>query len=99
MIGTSRNKTRARKAFCVILVASRALTLQEFHIAMQLNSASRVPPEPYHLELALRNLCGLLVTIRDNRVYLLHPTTRDFLAKELHSSDDGTDGGPISTGE
>lgn len=98
MISTSRNKTRARKAFCVILAASRALTLQEFHIAMQLDSASREPPEPYrNLELTLRNWCGLLVTIRDNRVYLLHQTTRDFLARMQFSSDDGTDGGPIST--
>ncbi|PWY66382.1 hypothetical protein BO94DRAFT_613834, partial [Aspergillus sclerotioniger CBS 115572] len=97
MVRTSKRPALARKAFSIILAAYRPLTLQEMHIAMHLDSVSSEPPEPYrNLELLLPNWCGLLVTVIENRVYLLHETAREFLVNEGFSADGQIQSGPLS---
>ncbi|KAL4928340.1 ankyrin repeat-containing domain protein [Aspergillus undulatus] len=82
-----------RKAFCIILAASRPLTLREMHISLQLDVSSSKPPRVYHdLGLTLRNRCGFLVTISAGRVYLIHQTARDFLMEKGFPRDDGDTG-------
>ncbi|GAP88947.1 putative ankyrin repeat protein [Rosellinia necatrix] len=73
-----------RKAMLTLLAASRPLTLGEMQIALGLNVNTRTLEE---LDLEpddkfknrLRELCGLFVTVHDNKVYFLHQTVREFL--------------------
>ncbi|KAL3460015.1 hypothetical protein BJX64DRAFT_290665 [Aspergillus heterothallicus] len=78
-----------RKAFCIILAASRPLTLREMRIWLQLDVSSSKLPRVYHdLGMTLRNRSGFLVTISAGRVYLIHQTARDFLMEKGFPRDD-----------
>ena len=76
----------ARKVLLIVLAAKRALSLSEMNVAFALTSQEScrsyrmldlAPNELFKLR--LRQLCGLFVSVRDDRVYLLHQSARDFL--------------------
>jgi ankyrin repeat protein len=95
----------AWKALHLILAATRPLSVSELSMAMILddsdNSLSsihkRAEPEERFAE-TLRNLCGLLVVIVQDKVYFLHQTAREFLVhperKALSVSEDPSTLGP-----
>jgi ankyrin repeat protein len=95
----------AWKALHLILAATRPLSVSELLMAMILDGSDdsllsihkRAEPEERFAE-TLRNLCGLLVVIVQDKVYFLHQTAREFLIhperKAPSSSEDSSTLGP-----
>lgn len=83
----STNRAIAQRVLSMILVAIRPLTLSEINIAVNMNSNMK---DIQQIDLddeesfifRLRGWCGLLVTLQDDRVYLIHQTAREFLLAE-----------------
>jgi ankyrin repeat protein len=77
----------AWKALHLILAATRPLSVSELLMAMILDDSDnsltsihkRAEPEERFAG-TLRNLCGLLVVIVQDKVYFIHQTAREFLA-------------------
>ncbi|KAE8359955.1 hypothetical protein BDV27DRAFT_162138 [Aspergillus caelatus] len=84
ILGKSDDVGMARKAFCVVLAASRPLTLTEMNIALHLD----LKKDELELEsdedfqVSLRNWCGMLLSVNDKKVFFLHQTAREFLMRE-----------------
>jgi ankyrin repeat domain-containing protein 50 len=80
----SSDKVLARKLLCLIVAALRPLTLQEMNVALAIEDHHK-RSEDLDLEDALRfegtvrHLCGLFVTVVDQKVYLIHQTAKEFL--------------------
>jgi hypothetical protein len=84
ILSRSNDPIRTRKLLHIIVAATKLLTLTEMNIALaieddhksfhdlDLESESR-------FERTLRNICGLFVSVVDQRVYLLHQTAKEFL--------------------
>lgn len=85
-----RDKVVAQKLLQIIVAAKRPLNLQEANIALTM--ATQEPKCATHDDLDLwpertfasfvKNLCGLLVTVHNNTLSLLHQTVREFLTKK-----------------
>ena len=81
----SGDKVMARKAFCIILASYRPLTIAEMNMAVHLDLDTEKHPElesDENFAISLRNWCGLLVSVNDKKIHLLHQTTREFLVQE-----------------
>ncbi|GKZ37488.1 hypothetical protein AbraIFM66950_009038 [Aspergillus brasiliensis] len=75
---------RARRLLHIVLAAKTPLTVADMATAMaildKVSPEDRLEIEPVHrMHRSIRETCGLLVTIIDSRIYLLHGTARDFL--------------------
>jgi predicted RNA-binding protein with PIN domain len=77
---------KAKKLLQIILAAVRPLTLQEIAVALDLTSTHKTiadlqaEMEPLaRFRKTIRDLCGLVVTVVDSKVYLLHQTVKEFL--------------------
>ncbi|KAI1073287.1 hypothetical protein LB507_010815 [Fusarium sp. FIESC RH6] len=89
------NKTNkdpmVRKTLCIILAASRPLTISEMNIAVNVDDTME-SIEAFDLEddeqfkRRLRSWCGLFVSIHQGKIYFLHQTAREFLVADLESS-------------
>ncbi|KAM5378077.1 hypothetical protein ACJZ2D_004535 [Fusarium nematophilum] len=87
ILSTSSNPAKAKKLLHIIVAASRPLTLSEMAVALAVEeshtSQSELDFEPdEHLRNIFRELCGPLVSVVDNRIYLFHHTVREFLVQE-----------------
>ncbi|PWY70108.1 ankyrin repeat protein [Aspergillus eucalypticola CBS 122712] len=80
----SEDMDMARKAFCIMLAASRPLTLTEMNIAvnLDLDSDELDLESDEDFQASLRSWCGLLLTVNNKKVFFLHQTAREFLAQE-----------------
>jgi ankyrin repeat domain-containing protein 50 len=92
ILSKSRNSEKAQKILHIVVGAVRPLTLGEMALALgvrenhQSYSALDPKSEDIFCE-SLRDTCGLLVTIVDSRIYLLHETVKEFLVQkdqEIH---------------
>ncbi|KAF3195009.1 hypothetical protein TWF106_005914, partial [Orbilia oligospora] len=78
------DKKKARKLLHIVTAAARPLTLEEMNLALALEdnhqsySDLKLTPER-RFRKNVRELCGLLLTIIDSRIYLLHQTVKEFL--------------------
>jgi len=90
LLEKSSNLAQAKLLLQIITVARRPLTLRELKVAWGIakdkaGKCSKYEDLKYHLEedpnfpTDLRALCGLLISIYDGQVYLLHLTVREFL--------------------
>ena len=78
----------------IVIGAKRPLTLKELGVALAVNQRSSANAEITPLgeaamEHMVRSLCGFLLSISDTRIYLFHPTVKEFLVR---SSDTMTTG-------
>jgi hypothetical protein len=81
-----RDKKRARKLLCIIVAAARPLTLKEMNIALAIEDEHRSYKDldldldnEKRLEDTVRHVCGLFVSVIDQKVYLIHQTAKEFL--------------------
>jgi hypothetical protein len=82
----SRDFEKAKRLLHIIVAAARPLTLKEMAIALAINEYHRSYKD-LELELepevrfcnTVRELCGLFVTVKDSKIYLLHQTAKEFL--------------------
>jgi ankyrin repeat protein len=80
----SSDKALARKLLCLIVAAVRPLTLQEMNIALAIEDHHRRSEDldledVIRFESTVRHLCGLFVTVVDQKIYLIHQTAKEFL--------------------
>ena len=95
ILSRSTNFENAKVLLHIVLAAVRPLTLDEINIALAINEDSQylddIDLEPaITFRTTVRELCGLFVSIRDDRVYLIHQTAKEFLVMERKQ--DGEDG-------
>ena len=76
----------ARKILQIVIAAKRALTVSEMNVALALALQGRCSsydaldrPSDQDFKSSLKQICGLFVSIVDQKVYLLHQTAREFL--------------------
>ncbi|KAK7421105.1 hypothetical protein QQZ08_010109 [Neonectria magnoliae] len=86
ILSRSPDAERARKLLHIIVAAARPLTLKEMAIAMAIKdshtSTSQLQLEQEtRFRIAVRELCGLFVSIIDVKIYLLHQTAAEFLVE------------------
>jgi ankyrin repeat protein len=85
----SPSQNEARQILHVILGAKRPMSLAEMSVILAFRANDQAcgtfPEDDIvstdELEIHLRNICGLFVTVVDRRVYLLHQTAREFLSQ------------------
>ena len=82
----SADHESARKILQIVIAAKRALTVSEMNVALALALQGRCSsydaldrPSDHEFRLSVKQICGLFVSIVDQRVYLLHQTAREFL--------------------
>ncbi|KAF3154968.1 hypothetical protein TWF569_010588 [Orbilia oligospora] len=92
ILDRSSNKDEARSILELTIAATRPLTLREMNIAIELESQES--QEQLDLESdssftqRVRNVCGLFVTVIDDKIFLIHQTAKEFL---LSNADTGTE--------
>ncbi|KAI3335237.1 hypothetical protein F4824DRAFT_465195 [Ustulina deusta] len=83
ILDRSPEPKETRKALLILLAANRPLTLREMQVMLGLSIETT--PEKLESEsdedfkLYLRELCGLFITVHNEKVYFLHQTVREFL--------------------
>ncbi|KAI9762073.1 MAG: hypothetical protein M1840_001482 [Geoglossum simile] len=88
ILASSCNEDTARTLLHIVCAASRPLTLAEMNRALSVYGNCSLTPSKSFPRL-VRELCGLFVSIQNNRVYLIHQTAKEFLILE------GATGGPV----
>jgi hypothetical protein len=83
----TKDQGKTRRLLNLILGAERPLSLTEISVALIINGQQswdeleiEIIPEN-RIRDAIRDICGLFVTIVDEKVYLLHQTAREFLVR------------------
>lgn len=84
ILSRSTDLKEARKLLQIVLGAERPLTLDEMNIALSMTDESRCMEDldiesPISFRTTIRDLCGLFISIRDSRIYLIHQTAKEFL--------------------
>ncbi|KAF9870219.1 hypothetical protein CkaCkLH20_12305 [Colletotrichum karsti] len=83
ILSKSTDPATTEKVLCMIVAAGRPLSVSEMNYAVNADTVENVDD----LELEsdedfqdrLRSLCGLFVSIHEDKVYLLHQTAKEFL--------------------
>ena len=84
ILAQSNDYEKARTMPHIVVAAARPLTLSEMNIALafrpEYGHAEEIDLEPdVSFRTTVRELCGLFVSIRDSKIYLIHQTAKDFL--------------------
>lgn len=87
MLDNSKDPVLARKVLLIVIAARRALTVSEMSAAFALarqedgcTSYESLDCEPGDtFKSSLPQLCGQLISVYDNHVFLIHQTAREFL--------------------
>jgi hypothetical protein len=87
MLGRIRDedKSKAQKPLHIVIAAQRPLTLEEMGIALAIEDDDKCYNDldlenERRLEFSVRNVCGLFITIVDQKIYLIHQTAKDSLS-------------------
>ncbi|KJR82158.1 ankyrin repeat-containing protein [Sporothrix schenckii 1099-18] len=101
MLSSSPDKEKAKRLLHFLVAALRPLTVEELNFALALLPHHRNYDEVVMIPEArfrehIRELCGLLVTVIDSKVYLLHQTVKEFLVwdKDIDSEEASSTHGP-----
>ena len=88
MLNRSTEPEQARNLLHIVLAAVRPFNLREVNMAFNLEQGHKsymdvdLIPE-MSLQSHIKNVCGLILTIQDSHVYLLHQTAKEFLVASL----------------
>jgi ankyrin repeat protein len=79
-----KNREKARKLLRIVVASARPLTLREMNIALSMENHHQSYddldlPEEERFRTTVRHLCGLFVTVIDQKIYLIHQTAKEFL--------------------
>lgn len=90
ILSKSKQYPMVRKALCIILAASRPLTLSEMNIAMNIDNKVQSIDDldleaNEDFKTRIRCWCGLFILFHDNKIYFLHQTAREFLLADTAS--------------
>jgi hypothetical protein len=86
----SKDPVKAKKLLNIVVAAVRPLFLKEIGVALYIKEETNTLQnlefqEIEQLQITLRDLCGLFVTVIDEKVYLLHQTAKEFLIAQEDS--------------
>lgn len=88
ILSKSKDPARARRLLHIILAAKCPLTVEEVCFAMAMKGENQTSQdiiestEPaQRFKDTLRNICGLMLVIVDNKVYFLHQTVKNYLVQ------------------
>ena len=84
ILAQSNDYGKARTMLHIVVAAARPLTLSEMNIALAFRPdyrhAEEIDLDPdVSFRTTVRELCGLFVSIRESKIYLIHQTAKDFL--------------------
>jgi hypothetical protein len=90
ILSKSMDQNRARKLLHVIIAAKRPLILKEMSVALAIQDHHRSYEDlnltnEARFESTVRNLCGLFVSVLDQKIYLIHQTAKEFLIAKSHT--------------
>ncbi|KAL6886925.1 hypothetical protein GGI43DRAFT_273204 [Trichoderma evansii] len=90
ILNKSKEPSIVQKVLSILLAASRPLTLSEMNIAINLAKTSQaiydlVLEDADIFKSRIRSLCGLFISVYNNKIYFLHQTARDFLLAKSSS--------------
>ncbi len=91
MLNRSPQPEQARKLLHIVLAAVQPLNVQEVNMAFNLEEGQKSYDEvdlipEMSLQSHIKNVCGLILTIHDSHLYLLHQTAKEFLVASLDTS-------------
>ncbi|KAJ5663166.1 hypothetical protein N7507_003897 [Penicillium longicatenatum] len=95
ILSKGKDQLTAKRLFHIILAANRPLSVEELSLAMALKSEDQShddilesiePAERF--KSTLRNICGLMLVIVDNEVYLLHQTIKEYMVQKFSEAVD-----------
>ncbi|KAJ5560315.1 hypothetical protein N7513_002714 [Penicillium frequentans] len=88
ILNKGKDQTTAKRLLHIILAAQRPLSVEELSLAVALRREGQPHDEiiesiepAKRFQSTLRNICGLMLVIVDNRVYLLHQTVKEYLVR------------------
>lgn len=84
LLDRSSDLDKAKTLLHIVVASMRPISLSEMALALvaEQNFKTGLQLEPEPLErfcVTVRSICGLFVTIRDKKIYLLHQTAKEFL--------------------
>ncbi|EFX03641.1 ankyrin repeat protein [Grosmannia clavigera kw1407] len=90
ILSKSKEPRTVRNILCIILAASRPLTLREMNVAVNVGEVTDGKLEPPSIDdidlgdendfkIYLQDLCGLFVSVYQGSIFFLHQTAREFL--------------------
>ncbi|KAJ6022210.1 hypothetical protein N7540_007714 [Penicillium herquei] len=91
ILNRSPDHVKAKRLLHIVTAAKRPLSLDEMSLALAFRPGDAEQAyddiidemEPVErLRTSLRDLCGLLLTVVDQKVYLLHQTVKEFLVRD-----------------
>lgn len=93
ILSRSKESEKTTALLQIVLAATRPLSLDEANVALTLalerewyTSYAEFEEDKWHdpdsFKIAVKNLCGLLISVYDSRLFLLHQTVREFLTAE-----------------
>ncbi|KAJ6004873.1 hypothetical protein N7540_012672 [Penicillium herquei] len=85
----SKDQHKAKRLLHIILAAERPLSVEELSVAMALKSEDQRVDDilesieaPERFKTTLRSICGLMLVVVNDKIYLLHQTVKEFLLQE-----------------
>jgi ankyrin repeat protein len=95
ILSKSKDQSKAKRLLHIVLAAEKPLSVEELSLAMAIEREGQPhddileSTEPAkRFKSTLRNICGLILVVVDNRVYLLHQTVKEFLVRKSSDADD-----------
>jgi hypothetical protein len=96
ILSRSKESEKAIALLQIMLAATRPLSLDEANVALTLvlekrwyTSYAEFEEDKWHdptaFKIAIKNLCGLLVSVYDSKLFFVHQTVREFLTTEPDS--------------
>ena len=86
----SRDKAATKKLLQILVFSKRPLSLTETDFAFNIDesdaSTADVDREFQNIERTVRKLCGSLIRVTSNHLYLVHQTASEYLRSEKHQA-------------
>jgi ankyrin repeat protein len=94
ILSKSKDPVQTRKLLHIVVAATNPLTLTEMNIALAIEDHHKSYKDldletDSRFEHTLRNMCGLFVSVVDQKVYLLHQTAKEFLVTKSQEMTSG----------
>ena len=88
ILGKSSNPMLARKLLHIVVAATRPLTSYEMHVALTIKRDTKSLKDlglKGDFATKIRDICGLFISIIDDKIYLIHQTAKEFLISNTNT--------------
>ncbi|KAJ5768882.1 hypothetical protein N7520_003441, partial [Penicillium odoratum] len=95
ILNRSKDKLKAKRLLHIVLAAARPLSVEELSLAMALKRKDQPLDDILEsmessdrFRITLRSICGLMLVVVNDKIYLLHQTVKEFLVRDSSTSAD-----------